>query len=180
MPPIFRSTAHVECCLPLTSVMMTSNLKALAFTFHWRLEVILNGEKSKKRNGTLQIPLLCAHINAQKRKNVVPAFQLVLDYLDTHFAEWDISAKQVSEAVGIGINRVNSIVREQTGNSCKSYITKLRLKKACQMLVETDKPVFEIAEQVGYSSASYFIRVFKESLGETPESYRKSPHPFVS
>ena len=133
MPPIFRSTAHVECCLPLTSVMMTSNLKALAFTFHWRLEVILNGEKSKKRNGTLQIPLLCAHINAQKRKNVVPAFQLVLDYLDTHFADWDISAKQVSETVGIGINRVNSIVREQTGNSCKSYITKLRLKKACQM-----------------------------------------------
>jgi YesN/AraC family two-component response regulator len=137
-------------------------------------------KKSKKRNGTLQIPLLCAHINDQKRKNVVPAFQLVLDYLDTHFAEWDISAKQVSEAVGIGINRVNSIVREQTGNSCKSYITRLRLKKACQMLAETDKPVFEIAEQVGYSSASYFIRVFKESLGETPESYRKSPHPFVS
>jgi hypothetical protein len=35
----------VECCLPLTSVMMTSNLIGLAFTFHWRLEVILNGEK---------------------------------------------------------------------------------------------------------------------------------------
>lgn len=120
------------------------------------------------------IPLLCAHINAQKRKNVVPTYQLVLDYLDAHYADWDISAKQVSEAVGIGINRVNSIVREKTGSNCKSYITKLRLKKACQLLADTDKPVFEIAEQVGYSSASYFIRVFKESLGETPESYRKT------
>ena len=120
------------------------------------------------------IPLLCAHINAQKRKNVVPAYQLVLDYLDAHFADWDISAKQVSEAVGIGINRVNSIVREKTGINCKSYITKLRLKKACQLLADTDKPVFEIAEQVGYNSASYFIRVFKESVGETPESYRKT------
>ena len=48
MLPIFRSTEHVECCLPLTSVMMTSNLIGLAFTFHWRLEVILNGKKSVK------------------------------------------------------------------------------------------------------------------------------------
>ena len=119
------------------------------------------------------IPPLCAHVSARSQRAVVPAYQLVTRYLEEHYTDYDVSAKQVSEAVGIGINRVNAIVRKQTGQSCKGYITQLRIKKACRMLTDTQQSIVDIARSVGYNSASYFIKVFREAMDETPEAYRK-------
>lgn len=120
------------------------------------------------------IPAVCAHINARNRKAVLPSGKLVMNYLEQHFKDYEISAHVISEAVGIGINRVNAIVKEQTGMSCKSYLTQLRVRHARELLTNSSLSVAEIAQEAGYSSASYFIRVFRETVGETPDSYRRS------
>ena len=62
--------------------------------------------------------------------------------------------------------------REKLGVSFLDLVWQLRLNRAKELLRETDRPVKEIVEQVGYLDARSFIRKFKSSEGLTPGQYR--------
>lgn len=119
------------------------------------------------------IPSLCIHAQKQNDEAILPTGRLVMDYLNNHYSNYDISVQQVAEAVGIGINRTSAIIREETGHSFKTVLTQLRISQA-RKLLSSGVSVADVANQVGYSSASYFIKVFKSSEGITPDAYRKS------
>ena len=57
------------------------------------------------------------------------------------------------------------------------FITHLRLKKACQLLRKTKRPVSRVAIDCGFESASSFIRLFRQRFRQTPFAYRKSRIP---
>lgn len=52
------------------------------------------------------------------------------------------------------------------------YLTAVRVERAKKLLLETDAGMELVAQQSGFSSSSYFIRVFRESVGMTPRQYR--------
>lgn len=54
------------------------------------------------------------------------------------------------------------------------YLNKIRIQKACLLLVSTEMHVNEVASAVGYENTTHFIRLFKAQLGETPLVYRKN------
>lgn len=62
--------------------------------------------------------------------------------------------------------------RQYTGESPRSYFTRIKMKRACQLLVETRLKVEIVAELVGYEDAFYFSRAFKRVIGDTPSGYR--------
>ena len=119
------------------------------------------------------IPPLCIHAQKQNNEAILPTGRLVMDYLNSHFSDYDISVQQVAEAVGIGINRTSAIIREETGHSFKTVLTQLRISQAKKLLA-SGATVADVASQVGYNSASYFIKVFKSAEGITPDAYRKN------
>jgi AraC-like DNA-binding protein len=119
------------------------------------------------------IPPLCIHAQKQNDEAILPTGRLVMDYLNNHFSDYDISVQQVAEAVGIGINRTSAIIREATGHSFKTVLAQLRITQA-KKLLSSGSTVADVASQVGYNSASYFIKVFKSAEGITPDAYRKS------
>lgn len=47
----------------------------------------------------------------------------------------------------------------------------MRMKRACELMKETALSVADIAEQTGFQTPGYFIKVFKIHFGETPEHY---------
>ncbi|MEC0304165.1 helix-turn-helix domain-containing protein, partial [Terribacillus saccharophilus] len=57
------------------------------------------------------------------------------------------------------------------------YLTKIRVKKAADLLLATKKSVNEIALQVGYSNANYFNKVFRKAVGMSAGKFRKSKDP---
>ena len=122
------------------------------------------------------IPPLCIHAQKQSSEAILPTGRLVMDYLRSHCCEYNISVQQVAEAVGIGINRASALIREETGHSFKTTLTSLRIEKA-KTLLAAGLAVAEVAEQTGYNSASYFIKVFKGAEGITPDAYRRSRFP---
>lgn len=63
--------------------------------------------------------------------------------------------------------------RSIAGLGINDYITNYRIKEAADLLVSTNAPIREIAEQVGYSNQRYFSTVFKEVKGVSPTTYRK-------
>ena len=60
------------------------------------------------------------------------------------------------------------------GCSFVTYLNKIRIEKACQLLLQTSKPIATIAYEVGFESVSHFNRVFKQLKLQSPSSYRKA------
>ncbi len=65
------------------------------------------------------------------------------------------------------------LFKEQTGQTLISYITELRLNYAAQLLIHSNLPVIQIANEVGYDNHSFFSQKFKQRFGVTPVAYRK-------
>ena len=75
-----------------------------------------------------------------------------------------------------GLSRAAFAKRFKTlvGETMFEYLTQLRMQKACQLLAETDLPLYEIANRVGYESDLAFTRTFKKRYEKTPTAYRKA------
>jgi AraC-like DNA-binding protein len=98
----------------------------------------------------------------------------VLDYLAAKYVDSNLSVDTAVSALGINRSKINDILREETGFTFSTYLNKLRLTEAARLLSDKQMGVSEAAFAVGYSSLSYFNRVFKKEYGCTPSSY-KSP-----
>jgi methylphosphotriester-DNA--protein-cysteine methyltransferase len=65
--------------------------------------------------------------------------------------------------------------KQSTGVSPHHYVTGRRLDRAKSLLRETDQPIAEILQQLGYSAASHFCVSFQRYAGLTPRQYRRDP-----
>jgi len=60
-----------------------------------------------------------------------------------------------------------------SGQSVHEFIRIVRLKKAAELLANSDSNISEIVEKVGFNSFAYFTKSFKEYFGVTPSQYKK-------
>ena len=86
----------------------------------------------------------------------------------------DITAESLGNMLYISSSHMRSIFKSETGYTVQQYTEKVRMKNAVLLLTNTNQPVQNIAEEVGYRSIQTFFRVFKKIYGVTPGEYRKS------
>ncbi|MCC2683966.1 MAG: hypothetical protein K0R75_865 [Paenibacillaceae bacterium] len=82
------------------------------------------------------------------------------------------SPKDLAQKVGVSIRQLNRIVLEYYSMTFKQKLTSFRVEQAKDLLTHTELPVKEISQKVGYLSESYFCKVFKEIVRQTPSEYR--------
>ena len=63
-------------------------------------------------------------------------------------------------------------LKNLTGKTPVELIKTMRMKRACELMKETDLSIADIAEQTGFQTPGYFITVFKNHFGETPGTLR--------
>ncbi len=85
----------------------------------------------------------------------------------------NISLKSLSEKYYINSAYLGQLFRKHYGSSFKDYLNSERINVAADMMLHTDKRVYEISEAVGYQSLDYFISKFVAAKGHTPTQYRK-------
>lgn len=95
-----------------------------------------------------------------------------IKYIDRHIYE-KITLAETAKGVGVHKDYLSRCFHQQVGVTFSDYVTKEKIKKAQKLLEKTDHSVLEISNQLGMSSATYFIRVFKKALGMTPRAYRQ-------
>lgn len=96
-----------------------------------------------------------------------------IDYMLEHFDDATLSNEILANEAGISEIYFRQLFKEMFGTTPKQYILKLRIKKACKLLVESPASVSEIAEECGFSSVYHFCRSFKDNTGLTPSEYSK-------
>lgn len=93
-------------------------------------------------------------------------------FLDEHFQE-NLSMDEVARMFFLSPGYFRHLFVRLIGFSPKQYVMRNRLARARELLENTTMSVSQIAEQVGFSDASNFIRSFKAHYGATPSSIRK-------
>jgi len=85
---------------------------------------------------------------------------------------FDMTIEQIVAESGYSHPRFCALFKQYFGYSFKSYIDKLRMNYACNMLVSTDCSILDVSMTVGYANSSHFIKRFKEEYGVSPGAYR--------
>ena len=84
-----------------------------------------------------------------------------------------IGLSDISAATGYNKYTVCHLFKDITGKTVLDYINFLRIRCAIEKLKTKNKSILEIATESGFSSSSYFNRVFKNEVGCAPTEYRK-------
>lgn len=95
----------------------------------------------------------------------------ILSYVNANYAE-NITLEQVSDRLGFDQSYFCRIFKTATGATFTEYLNFVRICKAENMLVKTHDSILEISEAVGFSSVSYFNRIFKRYRNCSPRFYR--------
>lgn len=95
-------------------------------------------------------------------------------YIEEHYAQSDLSVEQICSFLNVSATYFSVMFKKEVGMSFVSYLTKVRLEHAVELLNNTDDKSYIIAEKVGYTEANYFSYVFKKQYGVSPSKYRMS------
>lgn len=99
--------------------------------------------------------------------------RMAITYIDRHIKD-DISQKDVAAHVHLNPSYFSVLFKEEVKLNFSEYVTRRRIQRAKEFLLSTNHTINEIAEEVGYKTAKYFIKIFKEYEGMTPTTYRKT------
>lgn len=93
-----------------------------------------------------------------------------LQYIRDNYST--IKVNDIADYIGINRSYLTSIFKKEVNVSPQEYLLQYRLKKAAQMLRNTNLSVQEIAESVGYENPLTFSKIFKQTYGLSPKNYR--------
>lgn len=108
-------------------------------------------------------------------KQYSPAIKLVVNYLKLHYSQ-EISMKQLASLINCAPNYLGRRFKAETGMTVVQFLAQERCHSAANLLVQTDLSVQDISAYVGYLDSNYFVKVFKNYIGETPTAYRSKFH----
>lgn len=94
------------------------------------------------------------------------------EYIQSNFSNSAISLNSVSSYVNVSPSHFSTIFSQEAGENFIEYLTKVRVKKAMELLKTTSLKSSEIAYSVGYNDPHYFCYIFKKAIGVTPKEYR--------
>ncbi|HOJ44902.1 MAG TPA: AraC family transcriptional regulator [Bacilli bacterium] len=93
-------------------------------------------------------------------------------FLSEHLSE-RITIKQLAEKFGYSEFHFSRLFKKHTGNTINDFINEMSINRSKALLTRSDLSLDEIAQEVGFSNAGYFIQVFKRhNSGLTPNKYR--------
>lgn len=114
---------------------------------------------------------LAREARLEKRADYV---ELAIEIIDQQFQDSGLSLPFVAHKLGISPNYLSTIFSKKQGLPFKRYLQQVRIHNATKMLLETDFAISEIAQLNGFDDSNYFIKIFKQQIGITPNRYRKA------
>lgn len=111
------------------------------------------------------------NINYNEKKSSTDLIRKALDYIDQNYATPNLSLTNVANHIGLNANYFSRLFKTSIGENFTTYITNLRMKRACSLLEEKKYKIYEIAEKVGYSDPLYFSKVFLKYADRNPSHY---------
>lgn len=114
------------------------------------------------------ISLSSLHSKNEKKQGL----ERTKEYMDIHFNE-EITMEQLASIAELSPKYYMDIFKKTYGQSAMEYLTQVRMSKAKQLMLGSDRILKEVAHAVGYKDEFYFSRKFKKEFGLSPSAYIK-------
>ena len=113
----------------------------------------------------------CFINNSTTGENNTAFVSRLYDYFNNHIRE-KITLEMVTTEFNLNRNTLNKVCVEETGMTCMTFLAEHRMNLAKYWLSDTDLPVFEIAQRLGFEDPNYFNKVFRKATGKSPPKFR--------
>lgn len=120
----------------------------------------------------LLVPFLKTMRPTQSTRKVNKRLCEVFRFIDQNLSR-PISLKEMAGVLYLNATYFSNFFTEMTGIRPTEYIRRKRIEKAQTLLLSTAFTVKELADQLGFASASHFSHTFKKSMGICPQEYRR-------
>lgn len=138
-------------------------------------EAVLKGENWKDiHQDMLAYIANCFKTDSQVMQEHTYA-DLATEVIEKYYAE-DISLQSVASQINVNSSYLSRLFKQKKGENFITYLTRVRIDHAKAYLLSRELRVYEIADKVGYHNYTYFSKIFKKSVGVTPEEYRELQH----
>jgi AraC-like DNA-binding protein len=117
------------------------------------------------------LSLLSNQVVVQRENSEPPVITRAKEYIHEHQTE-EISLGQVAKAVNTSTFYFCKMFKKVVGINYTEYLSRIRIEKSKNLLLNPNLRVSEIAFEVGFQSLTHFNRVFKKILGQSPTQYR--------
>jgi len=116
--------------------------------------------------------LASAKYRAMKGNDNQQRINQVFQYVEREFRQ-GLSLKKAADSIHLSQSAFCKFFKRASGKTFSDYTNDIRIAHACQLLVETDMPIQEIALESGFESLTYFNRVFLKKKKLRPRAFRK-------
>lgn len=99
-------------------------------------------------------------------------FRKIMNAIEESYTQ-DIRLSELAKRFYLSASYLSVLIKKETGLTFSNLLIQKRISLAKRMLAETDRPIQDIMEQVGYKDYSHFIKLFKKYAHCTPYAYRK-------
>lgn len=104
--------------------------------------------------------------NKQKMKQAI-------EYIRENYNK-ELNMAVVSNYISMNYSLFSFAFKQYTGTNFVNYLKEIRIKKAKELLENTDLKIIEISCEVGYENEKHFMKTFKAVCGVSPSEYRKN------
>ena len=118
---------------------------------------------------------LTSHLSPLIKAEDDALLKCVMKFIEEHIADADIGVGDLAAAAAVSRSGLQRKLKQTMGITPQELLSEARIKRACQLLRETDKPVAEIAYACGFNDPKYFSRCFKQSTGKSPSEFKNTP-----
>jgi AraC-like DNA-binding protein len=112
--------------------------------------------------------------DAKSSGKAADRLKLAVYYLQENYHDSSCNVESLCHHLGLSRSYLYTLFKKNMNVSAQSYLTHLRMEEAIQLLKATDKPVQEIAHQVGYRDEFTFSKAFKRYSGFSPSAFRQN------
>ena len=99
--------------------------------------------------------------------------QKAMDLVKKNLSNADLNIEEMGSELGMSRAQLYRKIDAVSGQSVHEFIRIVRLKKAAELLTNSDFQISEIVERVGFNSFAYFTKSFKDYFGVTPSAYKR-------
>ena len=158
---------------PFDKCIMLPDFEGEMDAFLRMADIFTSAEGTYKAQISAMFKLAMLKVAECAEENALPA--RMVEELDNYIMENagdEISNTEIGAIFGYHPFYVSKVLKERKGLTLRQYIINYRLKAAKRLLELTNKSIADIAEECGFTDASYFAKTFKSYFGETPKDYR--------
>ena len=114
---------------------------------------------------------ILSHVHRQRSNPDDVLLKKMLDFITQNYSD-DIMLVDIAEHCGISPNYCSTLFKRLSNDNFKTFLNRYRIDRACEMLQNNPHiKINDLCTEVGFNSASSFIRVFSKMTGMTPKAY---------